>query len=88
MAAEFDKYEPGQLKDPLEYISKFVDHSIELPETNIPEIVRILLNLDEMKSTGFDLISNRVLRASCHIIAPFLAILFNKCSLQKNIEVL
>ena len=79
MAAEFDKYEPGQLKDALECISKFVDHSIELPETNIPEIVRILLNLDEMKSTGFDLISNRVLRASCHIIAPFLSILFNKC---------
>ena len=82
MASKFESLGPGGLTDPLEYIPNTVTHSIELPDTNIPEIIRLILNLDEKKSSGYDLISNRVLKASCHTIAPFLAILFNKCILD------
>ena len=36
-------------------------------------------DLDENKSCGFDLISNKVLKASCDVILPFLERLFNLC---------
>ena len=79
MALKFKNAKGEEKVDPLSYISDISVSPIELPDTNCPEILRLLLNVDEKKSTGFDLISNKVIKATCNTIAPFLETLFNKC---------
>ena len=48
-------------------------------KTTDSEILDILKNLNPKKSTGFDLISNRILKETSYIISPFLTKLFNLC---------
>ena len=79
MAAEYDNINIQSLKDPLEYLSSKSSSLPHLSKTILSEIIDLIKNLDEKKASGFDLISNKVLKASCLVIAPFLEILFNLC---------
>ena len=47
--------------------------------TNLSEILKLISNLDPKKSCGFDLITNKILKATSTTVAPFLVSLFNKC---------
>ena len=37
------------------------------------------MKLNDKKASGYDLISNKILKASCNVIAPFIVQLFNMC---------
>ena len=79
MAAEYENPSNTNLLDPLEYKSNKPSHLMYLSKTVLSEIKDLIQNLDEKKSCGFDQISNKVLKASCSVIAPFLEKLFNLC---------
>ena len=84
MAAAYENMSTRNLKDPLDYISDKPCRLSHLSKTILSEIVNLIKDLDENKSCGYDLISNKVLKESCSIIAPFLVTLFNLC-LQKGV---
>ena len=50
-----------------------------LNDTDLAEIIKLISNLELRKACGFDNISNRMLKATSHVIAPFLVQLFNNC---------
>ena len=79
MASEYQKVSIANLKDPLEYISNQTSCLSHLSKAILSEIIDLIRNLDEKKACGFDLISNKVLKASCLVIAPFLQKSFNLC---------
>ena len=79
MASKFDNSSGSDLKNPLDYITENNRNSMYLTNVDASEICRLILNLDVKKSCGYDQISNRVLKETCHVITPFLEIFFNKC---------
>ena len=81
LASQFDETDP-RLKDPLNYIQSEVNHSIYLQDTDLAEIILAIMKLNVRKACGYDSISNKILRASCYVIAAFLVDLFNKCLRQ------
>ena len=56
--------------DPLKYISEQVQQSVFLPFTDTNKVSNLLTKLDINKGSGYDLISNRVLKATSEIITP------------------
>ena len=78
MAAEFNS-QKHNIKDPLSYITKTVENNFYLPRTNTAEIMELILKLLVNKSCGYDLISNRVLKATIETICPHIVYLFNLC---------
>ena len=79
MAAAYQNLNIPNLKDPLDFISEKSCHLSQLSKTILSEIIDLIQGLDENKSCGYDLISNKILKASCSVIAPFLVTLFNLC---------
>ena len=77
MAAELNT-ENTNLKDPLLYVSKKVNNSIFLANTNVPEIVNLISKLLK-KACGYDLISNSMLQKTAEVISPYIVSLFNLC---------
>ena len=82
MASKFKNLDIS--KDPTDYISCDITNPANLSCTNLPEITKLILSLVLKKACGYDLISNRILRSSCYVIAPYLTFLFNNC-LKKGI---
>ena len=75
MASEFSNN-----SDAIEYLKHVsTQASVFLSSTDSAELLDILKNLDPKKSCGFDSISNRVLKETSFIIAPYLVRLFNIC---------
>ena len=68
--------------DPLKYISEQVQQSVFLPFTDTNKVSNLLTKLDINKGSGYDLISNRVLKATSEVITPYIVYLFNLCLLQ------
>ena len=79
MADAFENLDNDQVTDPIDYISTNVEKDFVLRNTNCDEVTKKIQSLDEKKSCGYDLISNKVLKSSCDVIAPFLTSLINKC---------
>ncbi len=80
MAAISRNLKLANLKNPLDYLSNLnVQESAFFSNTSKSEILDILTNLNPKKSCGYDLISNRVLKETSYIIAPFLETLYNMC---------
>ena len=79
MAQEFDNLDNCQVKDPLSYISKDVRNSIFLSMPKAEEISKNITRLLDKNSCGYDLVSNRTLKATNHSVSPLLEILFQKC---------
>ena len=79
MASEYNSLSIQNLRDPIEYISNKSSHLSNLSKVVLSEIIDLIKKLDEKKACGFDLISNKILKASCSTIAPFLEMLFNLC---------
>ena len=78
MANEFTSDTP-EVKNPLDYIPKRVRDSLFLFDTNISELINLIIVQDPNKGHSFDLISNKIIQKTQDIIAPFLLILFNNC---------
>ncbi len=66
-------------RNPLSYIKKDVDASLFLNYTNSIEIYDRIAKLENKKSSGYDLISNRILKFTNSTISPYLETLFNCC---------
>ena len=90
MASKIDQGN-SKIKDPLEYVPKKVEQSVFLPYTDINKVMQLLSSLDINKGCGYcgmmihhryDLISNRILKRTCDIIAPYIVYLFNLCLMQ------
>ena len=71
-------------KDPLDYITTDIKIKICLSPTTCSEISKLILKLDVKKSCGYDSISNKILKATCNIVAPYITKLFNSC-IQKGV---
>ena len=80
MATENESCNEGDIKDPLEYLpSTPLPNTFHTSNTDLSEIIDSLRDLDPKKSCGYDMITNRVLRETSFIIAPYLIKLFNNC---------
>ena len=79
MAEKYHSLDPSSLKDPLSYIKKQVGNSFVLSKTNSFEIISLIDNLNNKKSSGYDSISNKILKETKNTIVPYLETLFNKC---------
>ena len=66
-------------KDPLTYIRKNVQNSLFMNYTSISEILNCISKMDNKKSSGYDCISNSILKCTNHVIAPYLETLYNSC---------
>ena len=48
-------------------------------DDNLSYLLKLILSLEDKKSCGYDLISNKVLKSTCNTIAPYITRLFNNC---------
>ena len=69
---------PSSLKDPLSFMQKKIHNSFVLSGTNSFEISTLIRKLNNKKSSGYDSISNKVLKETKDTILPYLVVLFNK----------
>ena len=68
------------VKDPLDYLpSNTGQGTAFFCNTDFAEIIDIVKNLETKKSCGYDTITNRVVKETSYIIAPYLEKLFNIC---------
>ena len=65
-------------RDPLSYIKKNVDSSLFLSYTSAFEIFKCISKLENKKSSGYDCISNSILKSTNQAISPYLEILFKE----------
>ena len=85
MADKFNSDNYANQKDPLEYVPSMStfntshQNTIHFPRTDLPEILDNIVNLEAKKSSGYDLINNKIIKQTSFVIAPFLEKLFNKC---------
>ena len=79
LAQKFDDIDSNKLKDPLSYISKDVQNSIFLSLPTAQEISKNITRLINKDSSGYDLVSNRTIKATNQTISPYLEIIFTKC---------
>ena len=77
-----DEVDPSTLKDPLQYLPKTVKNSLFFCDIEISEILNLLAKLVVKKACGYDNISNKILKATSYVIAPYLLQLFNNCIYQ------
>ena len=77
MARKFAK--SSNFRDPMDYLTAKVNKSVYLSYTDAAEVAKLIQSLDNKKSSGFDRISNKLLKSSCYIIVPFIVNLFNMC---------
>ena len=77
MASNFNT-KKANAKDPLRYISKRVNNSIFLANTDSTEILDLISKLLK-KACGHDLISNTMLKHTAAVISPYIVSLFNLC---------
>ena len=83
MAQKLDNIPQNVAKDPLSFIKKERNtHSMLLFPTDEFEIEKLITNLDNKKSCGYDLLSNKILKATKSTILPYIVSLFNKCMLN------
>ncbi len=82
MASDIDNVilENGNsIRDPIDYISTKVNHSLFLYAVDSSEILQLISNLELRKACGYDLISNRIIKATSYVAASHLTRLFNNC---------
>ena len=71
--------EGHDVKIPLDYLPKRLRNSLFLCDTNVTELMNLILVQDPKKGFSHDLISNKIIQKAQSTIAPFLVILFNNC---------
>ena len=77
MASEF--VNNADSKDPLDYVSTNIENSFVPALTDVSEILKLIMKLRDKKASGYDAISNKILKSTRNVIAPYIAILFNSC---------
>ena len=63
-------------------MSANVNNCVYLSDTDLAEIIKLISKLELRKACGYDHISNRMIKATSHIIAPFIVQLYNNCMHQ------
>ena len=66
-------------KDALDYITTDVRNQLEISPTSVSEILKLIKKLNDKKASGYDSISNKILKATCFVVAPYITELFNSC---------
>ena len=83
MAKKFEEMDHNLLKDPMSFIKKERNkNSMILCATDEFEISRLISKLESKRSSGYDLVSNKILKATESTILPYLVTLFNQCILE------
>ena len=83
MASEIENVvDPKSMKNPLDYLPRTVKNSLFFCDIDFAEILNLIAKLVTKKACGYDHISNRILKKTSYIIAPYLCILFNNCIRQ------
>ena len=77
MAEKFVDMENG--KDPLDFIGTLNAPPADFYATSEDEVKKLIQSLENKKASGFDLISNRILKSTCETILPYITSLFNAC---------
>ena len=65
-------------KDPLEYITPYMKEAFTLHPTSKREIIKTISDLNDKRSSGYDLILNHILKSCCKTVAPYITDLFNQ----------
>ena len=84
VGSTIDKEIPRTPVSPLNFLTNRVLTDFSFKETNISEVMTIVLQLDVTKSSGPSDIPLNILRLAAHIIVPQLVKVFN-CSFEKGI---
>ena len=80
MSKKFDNLNPNLLKDPLGFINRPSNiYSMMMFDTDHRETYKLISKLVNKNSCAYDLVSNKILKATIDIITPYLVVLFNKC---------
>ena len=80
MAKEIEnEVDSKTLKNPLDYLPKTVRNSLFFSDIDISEILNLIAKLVAKKACGYDHISNRIIKSTSYIIAPYLCQLYNNC---------
>ena len=80
MAEKLVDVNPDNLKDPIELIKKERNtKSMLLFPTDENELDDIISKMDNKKSCGYDMLSNKILKSTKFTILPYIASLFNIC---------
>ena len=66
-------------KNPLDYITTEVENYFIPSPTNTSEILKLISRLSDKKASGYDSISNVVLKNTRNVVAPYIVALFNTC---------
>jgi len=90
MASKFTQPESDEIrptKNPLDYINADHLNSDEnklknLKKVSKDELQRLIISLDVKKSSGYDCISNFMIKKTCDVIVPHLVTLYNACLKQ------
>ena len=88
MASKFQQAENTLIsKDPLDYINtKHLDsdenYLRKLEKVSKNELQKLILSLNVKKSSGYDGISNAMIKRTCDVIVPHLLTLYNACLMQ------
>ena len=68
MAEKFDDpCNENDLKNPLDYISKKINHSIFMHDTDEAEILSLISKLEPKKACGYDLINNKIIKSTSYV---------------------
>ena len=66
-------------KNPLDYITSEIEDHFAPALTDLSEILKLIANLKDKKASGYDAISNKILKSTRNVIAPYIVVLFNNC---------
>ena len=77
MAESIDKFSTKATSQ--SFYGKQVSHSIYFELTNNEEIADIIKNLNFKKAPGCGNIPTKLIKASAHLLSPFLTSIFNSC---------
>ena len=84
MAEACNNIDSKYIKDPISLIKRESNpNSMILYPTNEQEMFKLISNLNNKKSCGYDLLSNNILKASKDVILPYITFLINIC-INKN----
>ena len=80
MAKKFDDIDPCHLKDPLSFIKRDENkNTMVLFPTDAHELHTLISKLNNKKSSGYDSISNQIIKSTSDTIIPYLVPMFNSC---------
>ena len=79
VGSNLDKEIPKTPISPLSYMGPRVEGEFQFSQTTVPEVMMLLMQLDDRKSTGHVNLPVRLLKIAAEIIVPRLVSIYNLC---------